>query len=183
LPRREYVAGLAEVIKTGAILDAELFQLLEAELPAMLRQERELMVRVVRRCCQLKALVVAEDETEGGYRAILNFGHTVGHAIESLTDYTTYLHGEAVAIGMVAAVRLSHRIGCCDESTVRRLTHLIESCGLPAEIPADLNREALALAMRTDKKAQSGTIKFVCLEGIGTTRFERLTCEEIVRYV
>src|SRR4029077_12958458 len=113
----EYVAGLAEVIKTGAILDAELFQLLEAELPALLRQERDLLVRVVRTCCQLKALVVAEDETEGGYRAILNFGHTLGHAIESLTDYTTYLHGEAVAIGMIAAVRVSHRLGLCDEET------------------------------------------------------------------
>jgi 3-dehydroquinate synthase len=183
LPRREYVAGLAEVVKTGAILDAELFQLLEAELPALLRQERDLLVRVVRRCCQLKALVVAEDETEGGYRAILNFGHTLGHAIESLTDYTTYLHGEAVAIGMVAAARVSHRLGRCDETTVRRLTQLIERCGLPVDIPSDLSRDALALAMRTDKKALGGTIKFVCLEGIGATRFERLTCEEIVRHI
>ncbi len=141
------------------------------------------MVRVVRRCCQLKAVVVAEDETEGGYRAILNFGHTVGHAIESLTDYTTFLHGEAVAIGMVAAARLSHRLGRCDETTVRRLTDLLERCGLPTEIPADLGRDAIAVAMRTDKKAKSGTIKFVCLEGIGTTRFERLTCEEIVRCI
>lgn len=183
LPRREYVAGLAEVIKTGAILDAELFALLEAELPALLRQERDLLVQVVHRCCQLKALVVAEDETEGGYRAILNFGHTLGHAIESLTDYTTYLHGEAVAIGMAAAVRISHKLGRCDATTVQRLVSLLERCGLPTEIPRDLGREALALAMRTDKKALSGTIKFICLEGIGTTRFERLTCEEIVRYI
>jgi 3-dehydroquinate synthase len=183
LPRREYVAGLAEVIKTGAILDAELFQLLEAELPAVLRQDRDVLVRIVRRCCQLKALVVAEDETESGYRAILNFGHTVGHAIESLTDYTTYLHGEAVAIGMAAAVRISRRLGRCDETTVRRLTQLIERCGLPVDIPSDLGRDAIAIAMRTDKKALGGSIKFICLEGIGTTRFERLTCEEIVRYI
>lgn len=183
LPRREYVAGLAEVIKTGAILDAELFALLEEELPGLLRQDRDLMVRVVRRCCQLKALVVAEDETEGDYRAILNFGHTLGHAIESLTEYTTFLHGEAVAIGMVAAVRVSHRLGLCDDDTVARLTRLVERCGLPMEIPSDLRREALALAMRTDKKALGGTIKFVCLEAIGRTKFERLTCEDIVRYV
>jgi 3-dehydroquinate synthase len=183
LPRREYVAGLAEVIKTGAILDAELFQLLEAELPSVLRQDRELMVRIVRRCCQLKALVVAEDETEGGYRAILNFGHTIGHAIESLTDYTTYLHGEAVAIGMAAAARVSHRLGRCDKATVGRITQLIDRCGLPLDIPPDLSRDALALALRTDKKARGGTITFICLEGIGTTRFEKLTCEEIVRYV
>lgn len=183
LPRREYVAGLAEVIKTGAILDAELFALLEHELPALLRQERDRMVQVVRRCCQLKALVVAEDETEGDYRAILNFGHTLGHAIESLTEYTTFLHGEAVAIGMIAAVRVSHRLGFCDAETVARLTRLVERCGLPTEIPSDLRREALALAMRTDKKAVGGTIKFVCLEAIGRTKFERLTCEDIVRYV
>lgn len=183
LPRREFVAGLAEVIKTGAILDADLFALLEAELPAILRQDRDLMVRIVRASCQLKALVVAEDETEGGYRAILNFGHTVGHAIESLTDYTTFLHGEAVAMGMVAAVRVSHRLGLCDAETVRRLTHLIERCGLPSEIPGDLGREAIAVAMRTDKKALSGSIKFVCLESVGKTKFERLTCEEIVRYI
>jgi len=183
LPRRELVAGLAEVIKTGAILDQELFALLEAELPAVLRQERDLMVRIVRTCCQLKALVVAEDETEGDYRAILNFGHTLGHAIESLTDYTTFLHGEAVAIGMVAAARISHSLGLCDDDTVRRLTRLIERCGLPVEIPADLSREALALALRTDKKTLSGSITFVCLESIGKTRFERLTCEDIVRYI
>jgi 3-dehydroquinate synthase len=183
LPRREYVAGLAEVIKTGAILDAELFALLEEELPALLKQDRDLMVRVVRRCAQLKAIVVSEDETEGDYRAILNFGHTLGHAIESLTEYTTFLHGEAVAIGMVAAVRVSRRLGLCDDETVDRVTRLVERCGLPMEIPGDLRREALALAMRTDKKALGGTIKFVCLEAIGRTKFERLTCEDIVRYV
>jgi 3-dehydroquinate synthase len=183
LPRREFVAGLSEVIKTGAILDENLFALLEAELPAVLRQDRDLMVRVVRTCCQLKALVVAEDETEGGYRAILNFGHTVGHAIESLTDYKTFLHGEAVAIGMVAAARVSHRRGLCSEDIVRRITRLLDRCGLPTEIPADLRGEPLALAMRTDKKAASGSIKFVCLESIGKTTFERLTCEDIVRYI
>ena len=183
LPRREFVAGLAEVVKTAAILDARLFALLESELAAVLRQDRDLLIDVVRTCCQLKALVVAEDETEGGYRAILNFGHTVGHAIESLTDYTTFLHGEAVAMGMVAATRVSHRLGICDREVVARVTSLLQRCGLPIEIPADLHRDALALAMRTDKKARGGSIKFVCLEEIGTTRFERLTCEDIVRHI
>jgi 3-dehydroquinate synthase len=183
LPRREFVAGLAEAIKAGAILDENLFALLEAELPAILRQDRDLLTRVVRTCCQLKALVVAEDETEGGYRAILNFGHTVGHAIESLTDYKTFLHGEAVAIGMVAAAKVSYRRGLCDESVVRRITRLVDRSGLPTDIPSDLRGEPLALAMRTDKKAASGSIKFVCLESIGKTTFERLTCEDIVRYL
>lgn len=183
LPQREFVAGIAEVIKTGAILDEELFELVEAELPAILRQDRDVLTRVVRTCCQLKALVVAEDETEGGYRAILNFGHTVGHAIESLTDYRTFLHGEAVAIGMVAAARVSHRLGLCDHAVVRRIRKLLERYGLPTEIPGDLGREAIALAMRTDKKALGGTIKFVCLERIGKTRFERLGCDDIVKYI
>ena len=141
------------------------------------------MVSIVRTCCQLKALVVAEDETEGDYRAILNFGHTLGHAIESLTDYTNFLHGEAVAIGMVAAAKISHRLSLCSDDSVQRLTRLIERCGLPVEIPADLQREALMRALRTDKKALSGSIKFVCLESIGKTKFERFTCEDIVRYI
>jgi len=183
LPRREYVAGIAEVVKTGVILDENLFTLLETQLPALLRQDRDVLTRVVRTCCQLKALVVAEDETEGGYRAILNFGHTVGHAIESLTDYKTFLHGEAVAIGMVAAAKVSYRRGLCGEEVVRRITRLLERLGLPIEIPADLRGDPLALAMRTDKKAASGMIKFVCVESIGKTTFERFTCEEIVRYI
>jgi len=182
LPRRELTAGLAEVIKYGAILDAKLFALLEEELPAVQRLDRDLLVRIVRTSAMLKALVVAEDETEGGYRAILNFGHTIGHAIESLTEYRRYLHGEAVAIGMVAAARISWRLGLCEEEDFQRIRTLVQRAGLPVEIPADVRGEPLALAMRTDKKARSGSIKFVCIEGIGKTRFERLTCEEIVRH-
>ncbi len=183
LPRREFTAGLAEVIKYGAILDPELFDLLEAQLPAVLRLDREILVRIVRTCCQLKALVVGEDETESGYRAVLNFGHTVAHGLESLTEYTQFLHGEAVAIGMVAAARVSRRLGLCGDRAYQRLRTLIERAGLPTEVPADLRGEPLALAMRTDKKARGGAIKYVCLEDIGKTRFERLTCDEIVKHL
>ena len=183
LPRRELTAGLAEVIKYGIIFDPELFALIEHELPAIQRLDRDLLVRIVRTSCALKALVVAEDETEGGYRAVLNFGHTVAHGLESLTEYKQYLHGEAVAIGMVAAARVSRRLGLCDDAVYQRIRSLLERCGLPTEVPADLRGGPLALAMRTDKKARGGAIKFVCVEAIGKTRFERLTCDEIVKHL
>jgi 3-dehydroquinate synthase len=183
LPRRELTAGLAEVIKYGVILDPELFALIEAHLPAVQRLDRDLMVRIVRTCCTLKALVVGEDETENGYRAILNFGHTVAHALESLTEYKQYLHGEAVAIGMVAAARVSRRLGFCGERDYQRIRTLLERCGLPTEVPADIRGEPLALAMRTDKKARGGMINFICVEAIGKTRFERMSCDEIVKHL
>jgi 3-dehydroquinate synthase len=183
LPRRELMAGLAEVIKYGIILDPDLFALIERQLAAVQRLDRDLLVQIVRTSCTLKALVVGEDETEGGYRAVLNFGHTVAHALESLTEYKQYLHGEAVAIGMVAAARVSRRLGLCAEADYQRIRTLLERCGLPTEIPADLRGAPLALAMRTDKKAQGGSIRFVCIETIGKTRFERLTCDDIVKHL
>ena len=183
LPRRELIAGLAEVVKYGIILDPGLFALIENQLPAVQHLERDLLARIVRMCCTLKALVVGEDETESGYRAVLNFGHTIAHGLESLTEYKQYLHGEAVAIGMVAAARISRRLGFCSDVDYQRIRRLLERCGLPTEVPADLRGEPLALALRTDKKARGGLINFVCLEAIGKTRFERLTCDEIVKHL
>ena len=183
LPRRELVAGLAEVVKYGIILDPGLFALIENQLPSVQHLERDLLARIVRMCCTLKALVVGEDETESGYRAVLNFGHTIAHGLESLTEYRQYLHGEAVAIGMVAAARISRRLGFCPDADYQRIRKLLERCGLPTEVPADLRGEPLALALRTDKKARGGLINFVCLEAIGKTRFERLTCDEIVKHL
>jgi len=183
LPRRELTAGLAEVIKYGVILDAPLFTLLEDRIADVQALDRELLVEVVRRCCAIKASVVSADETESGLRAVLNFGHTVGHGIESITGYTRYLHGEAVAIGMVAAARVSRQLGFCEEHDVERLRSVLVRFGLPTEVPAELRGEALARAMRADKKAREGAIKFVCLETIGKTRFERLSPEDIVKYL
>ncbi|MGH7803452.1 MAG: 3-dehydroquinate synthase [Candidatus Binatia bacterium] len=179
LPRREFVAGLAEVVKYGAILDAALFEMIESEASRILALDRERLIDVIATCCRLKAMVVEKDETEGDLRAILNFGHTVGHAIETLTDYTEFLHGEAVAIGMVAAARLSRRRGLLGADVERRLAALLERLGLPTRIPEDLGAEAIALAVETDKKAAGGKIRYVCLEAIGRTRFERLTAAEI----
>jgi 3-dehydroquinate synthase len=183
LPRRELLAGLAEVIKYAATLDEGLFDDLDASLERLLAHEPEALIRVVAACCRLKAAVVGADETEQGSRAVLNFGHTLGHAIEAVTGYTRYLHGEAVAIGLVFAARLSAARGYCDHSTADRIRRLVERAGLPSRVPADLDPEALARAITVDKKTRDGVVRFVCLDGLGATRFEPLTGAEIVGFL
>lgn len=183
LPRRELLAGLAEVIKYGVILSPDLFTMLEGQIGRLLRFDPQLLITVIKTCCQLKALVVEEDETEGDYRAILNFGHTLGHAIESATEYKRFLHGEAVAIGMSFAARLSLKRGLCSAETSERVDHLLKKTGLPVEIPKDLKGANLLLGIKTDKKSAGGKVKFVCIEEIGKTRFEYLEAKEIVRYL
>jgi len=181
LPRREYLAGLAEVVKYGAILDPELFARVDGNVPALLRQDAALLSDVVATSCRLKATVVERDEREGDYRAILNFGHTLGHAVETLTEYRRLLHGEAVAIGMVCAARLSQLLGWLSRSDVERIEGLLQRIGLPTAVPSDLSAEQLALAVEADKKAGGGKIKFVCLEAIGKAHFEALSAAEIAR--
>ena len=181
LPRREYLSGLAEVVKYGAILDADLFARLEQNLGALLRQDPSLLASVIATSCRLKAMVVEEDETEGSYRAILNFGHTVGHAIEAMTEYRRFLHGEAVAIGMVCAARISQARGGLAKANVERIEQLLRAIGLPTRVPSDLGVEPIALAIEADKKAAGGKITFVCLDDIGRTRFESLSAREIAR--
>ena len=182
LPERELVAGLAEVVKYGAIRDAGLFRLLEERVDALLGVDQETIACVVAACVRHKAAVVAADEREErGDRAVLNFGHTLGHAVEVLTDYREYLHGEAVAIGMVAAARVSRALGRCDDATVERLSALLKRIGLPTEIPGGLSAEALSIAMLRDKKKTEGRIRFVCLEGIGRTAFVDIGAQEIVQ--
>ena len=182
LPRRELLAGLVEVIKYGAILDAELFVLIEKNLDLILALDAELLRQVVRRCCELKAQVVQRDERESDYRSILNFGHTLGHAIESLTEYKRYLHGEAVAIGIAFAARVSRARGYCKEETVERIVGLLKRAGLPVEVPTELATANLGLAVESDKKAAAGKVKFVCLEDLGRTRFAYLTGQEIAAF-
>ena len=128
--------------------------------------------------------MVGDDEREeGGGRMVLNFGHTMGHALEALTDYRRFLHGEAVAIGMVAAARVSRALGRCGSETVGRLERLLKRAGLPTEIPGGMTPTALALAMQTDKKSVDGRIRFVCVEEIGRTSFVELTAQEIVNHL
>ena len=182
LPRRQLLAGFAEVVKYGAILDAELFAFLEQELAQVLALDSAVLQHVVRRCCELKAQVVERDERESGERAVLNFGHTIGHALESVTGYTRFLHGEAVAIGMVAEARVSAALGLCRPEVVERLRALLERAGLPVERPADIDSEKLAGAIELDKKVRGGKVKFVALEALGRTRFVLLTNREIVEH-
>ena len=162
LPDRELKAGLAEVIKYGAICDADFFSWLEANMTALLRRDPETLAHAIRRSCELKAEIVAEDEREAGRRAILNFGHTFGHAIEHCQGYGEWLHGEAVAAGMVMAARLSGLPG----DDVERLANLIASAGLPVE-PPPIAPEDWTGAMGLDKKVQSKRLRFVLLDAIG----------------
>lgn len=180
LPRRQLLAGFAEVVKYGAISDAEFFALLERELNRVLQLDRGVLVRVIRRCCELKAAVVERDERESGERAVLNFGHTIGHALESVTSYRRFLHGEAVAIGMVAEAQVSAALGLCKPEVVSRLRSLLQQAGLPVSLPNDIDRAELAAAIELDKKVQRGRVKFVGLEDLGKTRFVFLSQTEIV---
>ena len=180
LPHRELVAGLAEVIKYGVIRDAALFDRIEAQLPDILELRTDVLMPVIAACARHKAEVVAQDEREErGERAVLNFGHTVAHAIEALTEYREWLHGEAVAMGMVAAARVSQTLGRCRPETVARLQALLARAGLPTALP-EFSPAALALAIQTDKKSAGGRLRFVCLEEIGRTTFVELSGQEIV---
>jgi len=170
LPEREVSAGLAEIIKYGPIADMAFLDWLGAHLAALRARDVGALTHAVRRSCEIKAEVVSQDEREGGLRAILNFGHTFGHAIEAGLGYGQWLHGEAVGCGMVMAAHLSHRLGLVDAAFVQRLTHLIERAGLPTRGPlldeADNAGRYLEL-MRVDKKAEGGEIRFVLIDGPG----------------
>jgi 3-dehydroquinate synthase len=161
LPRREYLAGLGEVVKYGVILDAGLFDLLEANVPALLDQDHNLLIDIVARCCRLKAQVVQQDEREEtGLRAVLNYGHTFGHAFEKLAGYGEILHGEGVSIGMSCAGRLARSLGRVDDQFVARQDNLLRELGMPVETPA-LDPDEILDAMMHDKKVAHGRLRFV----------------------
>jgi len=168
LPKVQFGSGLAEVIKHGIILDGEYYAYLERNLPAVMRLEEGPLAHVVRRSVELKASVVTRDERESGLRAVLNYGHTVGHAIESLTGYKTLLHGEAVAIGMVTAALISHQIGIADQSLALRIADLLVRARLPYRPPTDVTPEAVVEAMKLDKKIAHGKLRFVLAKEIGS---------------
>ena len=164
LPPREFSAGVAEVIKYGVIAEPDLFDLLESHTPESLIQDDAALEEIVERSCAIKAEVVRQDEREGGLRAILNFGHTLGHAIEQVSGYGVYLHGEAISIGMMFAARLS---GADYED---RLRALLTRYRLPTAAP-DLDWSELLTAMQRDKKKSAGTVKFVLAPGLGDAKF------------
>ncbi len=170
LPKREFLAGMAEVIKYGVIWDAGLFSFLDENRSAILDLEKDPLTHVIKRSCEIKAEVVSKDEREGGLRAILNYGHTVGHAVETATGYAAYIHGEAVAIGMQVAAKLASLLGLLDRKDVERIRSLIDSYELPSSVPAGLETERLFSSMQLDKKAVAGELRFVLPEKIGSVR-------------
>jgi 3-dehydroquinate synthase len=185
LPAREFRAGMAEVIKYGIIWDAQLFEQLEQA--SRLDQQRyldpELLQTILTRSCEAKAHVVSKDEKESGLRAILNYGHTIGHAVESLTGYRLVNHGEAVAIGMVAAGQIAVELGMWTQAESERQHALIQKTGLPTQIPAELNIEAIVDALQTDKKVEAGRVRFVLPTQIGAVKVTDQVPSEIVQKV
>lgn len=185
LPPREFRAGMAEVIKYGIIWDAELLTHLEAaeRLDDFSYINEELLQTIITRSCQAKADVVSKDEKEGGLRAILNYGHTIGHAIESLTGYSQIIHGEGVAIGMVAAGRIAVKLQMWSELEANRQDALIKKAGLPTEIPANVDIEAIIEALQTDKKVKAGKVRFILPHHIGNVTITDQVTSDVIREI
>ncbi|MBI3766041.1 MAG: 3-dehydroquinate synthase [Ignavibacteriales bacterium] len=169
LPDREFSNGLAEVIKYAAILDSELFDELEQKQSKILSRDEKSLLNIIKRCCELKKSVVEEDEKETDYRRILNFGHTIGHAIERLSKYRIP-HGQAVAIGMVAESTMSSHLGILPARHAERITSLLKMYNLPTEIPSTIKLEAIMRATLQDKKVHRGMTHYTLLERIGRAR-------------
>jgi 3-dehydroquinate synthase len=170
LPLRELRAGLAEVVKYGLVFDIDFLGWIEQNLDALLKLDPAALAHAIHRSCELKAEVVRRDEREAGDRALLNLGHTFGHAIETATGYTEWLHGEAVATGMVIAADMSARLGMLPAADVQRIRNLLQRIGLPVEAPRFGAQRALEF-MSVDKKVKSGRIRLVLLEKLGGARF------------
>src|SRR5579872_790366 len=167
LPARELRSGLAEVIKYGIIYDADFFAAIERSMCELLRRSVAPIGRAIVRSCQIKAEVVCEDETEQGLRAILNFGHTVGHALESITSYRRYKHGEAISIGMVTASHVGEVLGVTPPAVTRAIRDILTSAGLPVDFPADIDADRILAAAARDKKTEGGRLRFVLARRIG----------------
>lgn len=174
LSDRDFRSGIAEVVKYGAVLDGEFFRFLEEHRTPLASRDPVILTEVVHRCCSIKARVVEADEREGGLRSVLNFGHTVGHALEALTGYGALTHGEGVAIGMVQAARLSVALGKGTHDDLERLVALLRSFNLPVEMPI-VEKERLAETLLRDKKAQESGIRFVLMDGVGNYAFHRFS--------
>jgi 3-dehydroquinate synthase len=179
LPRRERAAGFAEVVKAGALWDADLFARIEKDAEALMELEPRALLPVIERACAVKAEVVSRDEREGGLRMLLNLGHTMGHAVEKISRYRGILHGEAVAIGMVYAGRRSEELGIAVPGTAHRLESLLQRFGLPTELP-DHPRKAYLDALRVDKKSRNARIRYIVLSRVGRADAVDLSPAEIL---
>lgn len=178
LPEREFRAGFAEVIKIAAVQDEALFEQLRGAAPALLAHDSSALTAVIARCCALKAAVVAADEREVGSRQLLNFGHTVGHAVEKLTGYGHWRHGEAVAMGMIAAGRIATALGLAEPGVHDRLLALVTAFALPTVLPHELDRPALIAALGFDKKRSGRATRWILCPRIGHWTGRDLTPEQ-----
>lgn len=167
LPEREFVSGLAEVIKYGIIWDKEFFEFLEINRAKILKKDKDLLISIIKRACEIKAEVVSKDERESSLRAILNYGHTIGHAIETLTGYSSYLHGEAISIGMVYEAKLSSMLGFLDKESFEKIRNTLKDFGLPVNLPINMDSAAMLKTILLDKKNIEGKIRMVIPESIG----------------
>jgi 3-dehydroquinate synthase len=179
LPEREYRAGLAEVVKYGVALDAPFFEYLEGHVEAIMSMDQDCLVSVIHTCCSIKSRIVEQDEKETGLRAVLNYGHTLGHAFEMLAGYSQLVHGEAVAIGMTLAARISSVLKHCTSTDIARIESLISLFGLQINPPV-VDRQQLLNAILADKKSSQGSISFICNRGIGCFAIEQLLPEELL---
>jgi 3-dehydroquinate synthase len=168
LPVRELASGLSEVIKYGIIWDPKFFEFLEINIEKVFHHDTEVLQKIIKRSCEIKAEVVSQDETEKGLRAILNFGHTVGHAIETLTGYQAVRHGEGVGMGMIAASLIGQQMNLCSKELISRVQNLVQKAKLPATLPK-LDENQILETMLFDKKAKEGKITMVLPESIGKT--------------
>ncbi len=168
LPLREIRSGLAEILKYGIICDEAFFERITSQIKPLLRREPAPLVEAIARSCALKADVVGADETEQGRREILNFGHTIGHALEAVTHYRRYKHGEAISIGMVCAALIGVEMGVSDPVVPSRIVRSLALAGLPTQFPADVSAEAIVEACYRDKKSLAGALRFVLVERIGS---------------
>jgi 3-dehydroquinate synthase len=180
LDHRQFHAGLAEVIKYGVAIDRSFFEFLDTNRAAILAQETDFLIEIVFRSCQLKARIVEMDEKEANVRAVLNYGHTLGHAFESVSGYRGLIHGEAVAIGMVLAARVSASEGYCSHQDETRIADVISRYGLPIETPC-YDRQQLLAAVSSDKKSKGGSITFICNQGIGSYAMSHHTPDELLK--
>lgn len=167
LPEREFLSGMAEVIKYGIIWNSDFFDFLERNREKILKHDKELLIKIIKNSCEIKSEIVSKDERESSLRAILNYGHSIGHAIETLTNYTSYLHGEAISIGMVYEAKIANMFGFLSKEDFERIKKIIKTYGLPAEMPSIIEPSALIKTIMLDKKNIYGNIRMVIPESIG----------------
>ena len=180
LETRQFRAGLAEVVKYGAAVDLTFFEYIEDNIDAIIEMNPDKLIKVIRRSCELKARVVELDEKESGLRAILNYGHTLGHSFESLSGYRDLVHGEALAVGMALAAKVSYALGFCSLNDEDRIVALIGKCGLSVTTP-EFDRQKLLEVLAADKKSKGGFITFICNHGIGLHAMSQHTPEELLK--